>query len=207
MRRIASIFILAYGCVLSCDIIAQDSSPAQKRQQFRKEIAASREAPLSPEQVAIAERVYTGRIACELGQNVAVLRDPVSPGYFIITTGSQRYHLMPVPTTTGAIRLEDKVRGGIWLQLVNKSMLLDEKNGRRLADECMSPEQKQVAEAMKIAPPPRLIDTPLGAVPNAEPLPAAATSTPAPVLEAAQPADSSRVAPVAPRPLNLNLPR
>ncbi len=183
---------------LSCLTWAQTAPTAKaaaQREQFKKEVATSREAPLSPELIAVAERVQTGRIPCELGHNIALLPDPAAPGYFIITTGKERYRLIPVPTTTGAIRLEDKLRGGVWLQLANKSMLLDEKNGRRLADECMSPSQKQFAEAMKTAPPPSILGTLPGTVPNAEPLPQPPEATAASDAPAATPA-----------PLNLTLP-
>jgi hypothetical protein len=171
-------------------------SPAAQREQFRKDTAAKPEAPLSPELLAIASRVFTGRIPCELGSNVALLPDPASPGYFTITNGAQRFRAIPVPTTTGAIRLEDKARGGVWLQLANKSMLLDEKNGKRLADECLSPAQKQVADAMKAAPPPSVLGALPGTVPNAEPLPQ-------PVSESAA---AAAPAPAPTAPLNLSLP-
>ncbi len=180
-------------CLMALPASAQ--SPAAQREQFRKDTAARPEAPLSPELMAVAQRVFTGRIPCEQGHNIALLPDPAAPGYFIITTGKERYRLQPVPTTTGAIRLEDKARGGVWLQLANKSMLLDEKNGRRLADECLSPAQKTVADAMKLAPPTSVIGSPAGTVPNAEPLPQAAANSDA----------APAVAP-APAPLNLSLP-
>ena len=47
----------------------------------------------------------------------------------------------PVESRTGAIRLEDPMRGAMWLQLGNKSMLMSQKLGQRLADECQSPQQ------------------------------------------------------------------
>ena len=45
----------------------------------------------------------------------------------------------PVESRTGAIRLEDPKRGAMWLQLGNKSMLMSQKLGQRLADECHEP--------------------------------------------------------------------
>jgi hypothetical protein len=54
--------------------------------------------------------------------------------------------------------LEDEKAGAVWLQLANKSMLMDQKNGRRLADECAHPDQVAFANDMKINPPPPLID-------------------------------------------------
>ncbi len=190
----AALTLLAATAALAQTPAKQKASgSAADREKFKQEAAAKPEPALPADLLAIAERVQTGRMPCELGHNVGVLPDEKSPGYFTITNGTQRFRLIPVPTTTGAIRLEDKARGGVWLQLANKSMLLDEKNGKRLADECLSPSQKLVAEAMKTAPPVSILDNPVGTVPNAAPLPQAAPA-----------ADSNPVAtPAAPAPLNL----
>ncbi|MNW19151.1 hypothetical protein D3C71_2190130 [compost metagenome] len=61
--------------------------------------------------------------------------------------------MAPVATTTNTIRLEDQKGGAVWLQIGNKSMLMNQKLGQRLADECMSPQQLLVAEAIKKNPP------------------------------------------------------
>ncbi|MFM9992254.1 MAG: hypothetical protein ACKVOY_12565, partial [Burkholderiaceae bacterium] len=66
--------------------------------------------------------------------------------------------LMPVASLTGAIRLEDAQQGAVWIQLANKSMLMSSKLGRRLADECQSPAQSTVAQAMKLAPPINILE-------------------------------------------------
>lgn len=121
------------------------------------------EAALSPAELAIAERVHVGRIACELGAYVTVAADAVSPGHFNIEGKGFKYHMAPVVTSTGAVRLEDAKAGAVWLQIANKSMLMNQKLGQRLADECMSAEQTVVAEAIKRNPPPSVF----------EPLPAA----------------------------------
>ena len=47
----------------------------------------------------------------------------------------------PVESRTGALRLEDAQRRRLLLQIANKSMLMSQKIGQRLADECMSTEQ------------------------------------------------------------------
>jgi hypothetical protein len=84
--------------------------------------------------------------------------DAHTPGYFDLQGKGYKYRMRPVATSTGAIRLEDEKAGAVWLQLANKSMLMDQKNGRRLADECAHPDQVAVANDMKINPPPALID-------------------------------------------------
>ena len=113
---------------------------------------------VSPEELAIAERVYVGQIGCELGVTVSVIADPVAPGHFHVGGKGFKYHMAPVVTSTGPVRLEDPVGGAVWLQIANNSMLMDQKRGQRLADECMSPEQTVVAEAIKKTPPPSLLD-------------------------------------------------
>lgn len=115
-------------------------------------------APLSTEDLAVSERVHKGRIACELGAYVNVNPDAANPGYFIVDGRGFKYHMAPVKTSTGTVRLEDKAAGAVWLQIANKSMLMNQKAGQRLADECMSPEQQQVAEAIRKNPPPSLLD-------------------------------------------------
>jgi hypothetical protein len=116
-------------------------------------------ATLGTEELAVAERVHKGRIACELGAFVNVNADAANPGYFIVDGRGFKYHMSPVKTSTGTVRLEDKAAGAVWLQIANKSMLMNQKAGQRLADECMSPEQQQVAEAIRKNPPPSLLDS------------------------------------------------
>ncbi|KRD54854.1 hypothetical protein ASE52_00675 [Acidovorax sp. Root275] len=111
------------------------------------------EAALSPAELAIAERVHVGRIPCELGAFVTVTAEPASPGHFHVEGKGFKYFMAPVTTTTGTVRLEDQKGGAVWLQIANKSMLMNQKLGQRLADECMSPQQLVVAEAIKKNPP------------------------------------------------------
>ncbi|MDB5848418.1 MAG: hypothetical protein JWP29_2170 [Rhodoferax sp.] len=116
------------------------------------------EAALTPAELAIAERIEVGTIPCELGNAVTLVADPKTPGYFDMTMNKIKYRLSPVATSTGAIRLEDQKNGAVWLQLANKSMLMNHKLGQRLADECMSPAQAIVAEAIRKNPPPSVLE-------------------------------------------------
>lgn len=116
--------------------------------------------PASPEALAIAERVYVGEMPCELGTSVTVAADPKAPGHFEVTGKGFKYQMLPVATSTGAIRLEDRDGGAVWLQIGNKSMLMDQKRGQRMADECKNPAQFAVAEALLKAPARSLLDDP-----------------------------------------------
>lgn len=123
-------------------------------------VAVATLAALNAEEMKLADRVYTGRINCELGRHVNVTRDEKNPGHFFVSGQGFSYHMSPVGTSTGVVRLEDRHAGATWLQIANKSMLMNQKQGKRMADECMSPEQLQVAEAIKKNPPQSLLEAP-----------------------------------------------
>ena len=116
------------------------------------------EAALTPAEMAIAERVHVGKLPCELGASVTLTADAKYPGYFDMHGKNFKYRMFPVPTSTGAIRLEDQKAGAVWLQLANKSMLMNQKLGIRLADECASPAQMVVAENLKLNPPVSILE-------------------------------------------------
>ena len=131
---------------------------------------AAAEAALEPAELAIAERVHTGVMPCEAGTSVTLASDPAAPGYFDMQGKNFRFRMVPVTTVTGAIRLEDRQAGAVWLQLPNKSMLMNQKIGQRMADGCMSQLQLVVAQAMNDAPPPDLLGPPAaGPVPASRP--------------------------------------
>ncbi len=131
---------------------------------------------LSEADVEVSKKVYVGEIPCELGASVKIT--PMKrEGMFMVTTKGHRFRMHPVESRTGAIRLEDPRAGAMWLQLGNKSMLMSQKLGQRLADECQSPAQLTYAEALKAKPLPSIL----------EPLPPAE----AVVLPAALPASAA----------------
>ena len=133
---------------------------------------------LSEADLELAKRVYVGTIPCELGASVTITPSSRRPGFFLVQTGKTRFRMHPVESRTGAIRLEDGRAGAMWLQLGNKSMLMNQKQGQRLADECMSPAQVTFADDMKKNPRPSILD--------ALPVPAeAGTGSAQPALPAA----------------------
>lgn len=178
--------ILAGALLVSASVLAQGTSsskpakaaPKVDAQASRKEarvtarnIAAEVRAPLTESEQLIATRVHIGSLPCELGQTVVLEADAAQRGFFHLRLGKTTYHVAPEETTTGAIRLEDKAAGIVWLQLANKSMLMNHKLGKRMADECMSPAQTLVAQAMLANPPASVLDTPT--------IPGSAASAPA----------------------------
>ena len=129
-----------------------------KKIEEAKPISEESDVVLTPEDMAVSQRVLTGTIKCELGASVAIEASQKKPGFFVLTHGSTKYFMHPVNSRTGAIRLEDPKAEAMWLQLGNKSMLMSQKQGLRLADECQASEQATVAEDMKKNPPKSLFD-------------------------------------------------
>ncbi|MDR3370595.1 hypothetical protein [Rhodoferax sp.] len=154
-------------------------TPSQSRIQLKSQamqVASgihAAETALSPQELAVAGRIEVGRMPCELGAFVSVAADAHVPGYFDVQISKLKFRMAPVVTSTGAIRLEDPKAGAVWLQLSNKSMLMNQKTGTRLADACMSPAQLVVAEAMIKNPPPSLLEPLPVVVSPAEPSQAA----------------------------------
>ncbi|MFP5474000.1 MAG: hypothetical protein ACLGJD_10175 [Gammaproteobacteria bacterium] len=116
------------------------------------------DAVLTDNDIEVAKRVFTGKIQCELGADVTVTADDAKPGFFTVSTKGAKYRMHPVESRTGAIRLEDSHAGAMWLQLGNKSMLMNQKQGVRMADECQAAPQVAFAEEMKKNPPKALFE-------------------------------------------------
>ncbi len=92
---------------------------------------------LSSEQVEASKRVKVGEITCEFNQKVKISAHE-KEGYFNLNVKSKDYVVYPVLTTTGAVRLENAKDGLMWLQIANKSMLMDTKKQKRIIDNCIN---------------------------------------------------------------------
>lgn len=169
-KLLASVFLIVVPVALLAQTPAKVGHKSTRLTKSRVEVKTTAvqmasgimaaEAALTPAELAIAQRVYQGKLPCELGAFVTLTADAKSPGYFDVQIKNQKFRMFPVETSTGAIRLEDHQAGAVWLQLANKSMLMSQKLGQRLADECMSPDQAVVAEMLIKNPAPSLLDAP-----------------------------------------------
>lgn len=102
-------------------------------------------ADAGPEQLAAADRVLIGRYDCEFGQRVTIDRHDTHSGYFSLRLGQQSWIMKPVLSSTGAVRLEDVRGAALMIQILTKSMLMDQRKGQRLVDGCVHDVQR-VAE-------------------------------------------------------------
>ncbi|MEQ1806542.1 MAG: hypothetical protein ABL900_14300 [Burkholderiaceae bacterium] len=128
---------LALGGLATAAVAASDppSKPAAKK-------AAPAAPSLSAGQISAADRVLTGKVKCEFDQSIDVAAVTGKKGYFNVAFKGKTYTMVPEATTTGAVRLEDKKAGMMWLQIANKSMLMNTKAGQRMVDNCQHPSQQ-----------------------------------------------------------------
>jgi hypothetical protein len=99
-------------------------------------------ASLTPAQLEAANRVLTGTAQCEFNQQVMLNPIEGRPGHFRLAFRNVSYTMVPEETTTGAVRLEDKRAGVVWVQIPAKSMLLNAKAGQRMVDACQQSQQR-----------------------------------------------------------------
>jgi hypothetical protein len=113
---------------------------------------------VSKEVLSIAAKVHTGALVCEDRKLIMLWPDTALPGRFILKMNKRVYHLTPVPTASGAVRLEDDHTGAVWIQTSEKSMLMDSVRSQRLADECQSPAQKTAVKQIPASARPDLLE-------------------------------------------------
>jgi hypothetical protein len=135
---------------------ASKAKPVKTTQQKNSEaaglaVAASAVGAITANQLDIAARVLTGKADCDAGQHVNIDAIASRPGHFKVSFKKASYTMTPEETSTGAVRLQDKKSGVVWLQIPAKSMLMNQKVGQRMVDGCTQSEQRVATEAAKAA--------------------------------------------------------
>jgi hypothetical protein len=80
-------------------------------------------------------QLVIGNFNCELNNKVGVQMGD-GQRHINLTWKGRSYVLLPIATTTGALRFEDRSSGLVWIQIPAKSMLLNAKLGQQLANDC-----------------------------------------------------------------------
>ena len=135
---------------------AKTAKAATGRQQLKNEAAGLALATATAEtineaQLEMAGRVLTGFADCEFKQRISVSAVDGSPGHFHVGHKGLQYRMVPQETSTGAVRLEDKAAGVMWLQIPAKSMLMNVKVGQRMVDGCQHATQRAASMAVAAA--------------------------------------------------------
>ncbi|GMV03512.1 MAG: hypothetical protein AMXMBFR52_31670 [Burkholderiales bacterium] len=81
-------------------------------------------------------KLPTGVYRCELNRSVNVREVSADLSSAVVQFDKKEYRMQAVGARSGALRYEDPKSGLVWLVISTKSMLLDTKHGRQLANEC-----------------------------------------------------------------------
>jgi hypothetical protein len=130
----------------------------------------------SAETQQLAQWIVAGQYACFDHQTVLITPRTDFAGYIDLQTKGKTYHLLPVASNTGALRLESKADNLFWLQLSVKSMLFNSRTGIRIVDDCQpnnpppapisAPELSAQSTPVLATPMPLIIEVPAAAVPT-----------------------------------------
>lgn len=157
MKTTCAIAALSLASTLAAAQTAAPQKPAAPKAAPAKAAkAAPAAAPVAlaaatPEQLEAAERTHFGEYQCEFAQTLDVSMNSKTPGYIDVKHQKQVYTMKPVLSSTGALRLEDVKGNTLLLQIANKSMLMDQKAGKRLVDGCVHEKQRASAAAVAAA--------------------------------------------------------
>ncbi|MGL4574789.1 MAG: MliC family protein [Burkholderiaceae bacterium] len=96
--------------------------------------SASAGAAAAQSAVVWGSKPVIGKFNCDIGRTVDV--SAKDDNNVDLKWQGKTYALAKVPTSSGAMRFEDKASGLVWIQIPAKSMLMDSKAGRQLAQDC-----------------------------------------------------------------------
>jgi hypothetical protein len=103
------------------------------------EVAAADE-----QQLRAAQAIHLGESECEFNQKINIKPSERHPGYVDLSFDRRTYVMKPMITSTGALRLEDVQKEALLIQIANKTMVLNQKTGQRMVDNCVHAAQRTV---------------------------------------------------------------
>ncbi|MEY3183712.1 MAG: hypothetical protein RLZZ613_400 [Pseudomonadota bacterium] len=87
-------------------------------------------------EVSRTDPVQAGLYRCHQGVQIIVKYIAPDFGSIVVQYKGKDHLLFAVDTATGAVRYQDQRSGITWIKIPSKSMLLDSKLGRQLANDC-----------------------------------------------------------------------
>jgi hypothetical protein len=153
MNKCLSILLMASVTLWASQAMAQNAAATAPK---AAKASTAKKAPPKNEAAAVQDddpEPDTGASAaselqCELGNKVTVYHNEGDDQHIALRWLKRVHRLTRVGTSTGAHRYENPKSGLVWIGIPGKSMLLDSKKGRQLANECRSAEQLEMKKPM-----------------------------------------------------------
>ncbi|MEZ5651599.1 MAG: MliC family protein [Burkholderiaceae bacterium] len=127
---IATVVSLISACA------APSAPPAEPAPQVKAPAPVSAPARTAQPRVRSALSMASGTYRCDLNRSVVVRSVSDDRSRAVLNWNSRSYQMTAVNTASGALRYEDRGSGLTWITIVGKSMLLDTRNGKQLANDC-----------------------------------------------------------------------
>jgi hypothetical protein len=156
----ACAFALA-ACSLSSTATAADTHPKAEKVVKAKKGKAKKAAPVVEEEHPLASSEPDPDVSssitvdynCELGNKVTIYTNADDSSHMALRWKKRLHRMTRVGTSTGASRFENSTFGLVWIGIPAKSMLLDSKANRQLANECKNADQSKPLVATAAEPP------------------------------------------------------
>ncbi len=124
--------------------VAKPSKAASKKKAAAQPEPEVVVAAADEQQLAAAKEVLLGESGCEFNQKIQVDASATHPGYVDMSFNKKKYTMKPILSPTGALRLEDVRSEALMIQIASKTMVMNQKTGQRLVDNCVHPDQSTV---------------------------------------------------------------
>ena len=157
LSKLCSAAVVALAALALAGGAHAQTQPAAKsvKSKAKSKAAAKPVEPKAPDEEADEPAVTGSTVTefdCELGNKVTIYSNASDEAHIALRWKKRLHRLTRVGTTTGANRFENKLYGLIWIGIPAKSMLLDSKQNRQLANECRDAEQKKQMDTAATAP-------------------------------------------------------
>jgi len=116
-------------------------APKGKKAKAKKAVVEEEHALASTEPDPDLTNSVTVDFNCELGNKVTIYTNESDSANIALRWKKRVHRMTRVGTSTGASRFENTTFGLVWIGIPAKSMLLDSKANRQLANECKNAEQ------------------------------------------------------------------
>ena len=130
--------VIAVSSILAACATTQPANQSASQAKAAK-AAPAKQAPRKVVRRAKPRPLFTmkkGTYRCELNRRVRVTKVSTDQSLAVLRWRKKNYTMRAVRARSGALRYEHKKSGLTWITIVGKSMLLDTKRGKQLANEC-----------------------------------------------------------------------